>query len=83
MYNSEDTPEDKYLAFEIKYDVKYNSGKTTSEKKWVALEKVNSKWIMSNFSQYQFAIVSLKDDKLIFKFGLSRSNSGIILLFKW
>lgn len=50
-FNSEDTPKDKYLAFEIKYDVKYKDGNIISEKKWVALDKVNSKWIIRSVAK--------------------------------
>lgn len=46
-FNSEDTPKDRFIAFEIKYD----NGNKTSESKWVALEKVNPNWVIRSVAK--------------------------------
>lgn len=50
-YNSEDVPEERFIAFEIKYDIKYENGNESTQKKWVELENVNDIWIIRSVAK--------------------------------
>lgn len=45
-FNSDDTPKDKYVAFDIKYEVLYQNGNKATENKWISLDKINDNWII-------------------------------------
>lgn len=45
-FNSEDTPKERFVAFVIEYDIKYDDGDERVEKKWISLEKVNDSWVI-------------------------------------
>lgn len=50
-FNSEDTPKERFAAFEIKYDVKYENGYESTQKKWISLEKVNDNWMIRSIAK--------------------------------
>lgn len=50
-FNSEDAPKERFVAFEIEYDVKYDNGNESTQKRWIALEKVNDTWVVRSVAK--------------------------------